>query len=140
LCRGWEMERSASFSAESGPFPRAATVVQQKGSVILIGIDVAGACGKFRPSEQPGPEQGRSRRGTAGVESAEWINTSRSESDSRADRIRFDVTSCPQLARTGEGATPPTTRSMQNAPAIHWFARLRNEESIATRTGEGTTI
>jgi hypothetical protein len=134
------MERSASFSAESGPFPRAATVVQQKGSVILIGIDVAGACGKFRPSEQPGPEQGRSRRGAAGVESAEYFSNSRSESDSRVDRIRFDVTSCPQLARAGEGATPPTTRSMQNAPAIHWFARLRNEESIATRTGEGTTI
>ena len=89
------MERSISSSGESGPSQQGAAIVQHQGS-LLTGDDGAGACGKPCPREQDGPEQGKSRRGSAGAESAdsaaEYRSNSRSESDSRVDRLRFEVT------------------------------------------------
>lgn len=67
ICRGDATEGSASIPAAPCPSRQVARLVQQKGSVILTEIEVEGACGKPRPFEQPGPEQGKSRRGTAGA-------------------------------------------------------------------------
>ncbi len=142
LCRGRDEERSTSPSGESGPSQQGATIVQHQGS-LLTGEDGAGACGKPRRCEQDGPEHGKSRRGPEGAESAgpaaEYRSTSRSESDSRADRLRFEVTPWPQAARADEGAKASTTRSMQNAPASQYFGRSRNEETIWTRVGQRPT-
>jgi hypothetical protein len=89
------MERSVSASRETGPSHQGATIVPHQGS-LLTGDEGAGACGKPRPREQDGPEQGKSRWGGAGAESAgsaaEYPSKSRSESDSRDDRLRFEVT------------------------------------------------
>jgi hypothetical protein len=143
LCRGCGMEWSVSFSGEFGPSQQSATVVLHQGS-LLTGDDGAGDCGKPRSREQDGPVQGKSRRGCAGMEStgsaAEYLSNSRSESDARVDRIRFEVTPCPQLARAAdEGRMTPATRSMQNAPPTRRFDRSWNEETISTRAGEGAT-
>jgi hypothetical protein len=54
------MDNSTGFESESGSFSWAAAVVQQKGSLIRTGTDVAGVRGIFWLFEHPGPEQGKS--------------------------------------------------------------------------------
>jgi hypothetical protein len=72
-------------------------VVQHQESLILTRNEITGADGEPLPREQDGPEQGNSRRGPAGAgfawSVAEYLNSSMSASDARADRITFDVTS-----------------------------------------------
>lgn len=96
LCRGCKGKSSAGVSADAGPPQRSPTVVPHQGS-LLTGDGGAGACGKLRPREQDGPEHGKSRRRLIGAESPgsapEYLSNSRSESDSRVDRLKFEVTS-----------------------------------------------
>jgi hypothetical protein len=64
---GCAFERLAGRSADCGSPHWIARVVEHQGS-LLNGVEGAGACGKPCPLEQEGPEQGKSRRGPAGVE------------------------------------------------------------------------
>ena len=96
--RGLERENSAGFSADSGPSQPGEFEVQHQGSLIRTETVGAGACGKFRPPcEQDGPEQGKSRRGLAGADSTDsadesYRSNSSSDTESRLDRIRSEVT------------------------------------------------
>ena len=49
LWRGCDMEKSAGFSAHSGPSQRGVIEVQHQGSLILTGAEGAGAWGMFCP-------------------------------------------------------------------------------------------
>jgi hypothetical protein len=121
--------------AGSRPLPQhSATIVQHQGSLVSVGsTEGAGGRGRSCPREHDGPEQGRSGLGFPDAGSAGSVKESRSNSRSKADfpvdRLEFEMTSRPQLARAVEGATPKPTRST-NAPATQCVTRPRDEEAI----------
>jgi hypothetical protein len=141
LCRGCVGEKDSRRSVAAGPTPGGAMVRPYQRSILNTADRTgAGAWGKPWPREQDGPEQGESRRGPAGAGAvgcaAECRKTSRFESDSWCNRLAFDVTSRPQLARAVEGARTPTARSTQKTPANPCFARPGDGEVISTQTVE----
>ena len=85
---------------------------------ILVAADAACACGISRFSEQPGPEQGRSRRGLAEPRGAERLQFTqcvdrRERADGRSLGARRDA-----VAATGVGLREVRMRSSPAAPKV----------------------
>jgi hypothetical protein len=109
---------------------------------ILAAADAAGACGISRFSEQPGPEQGRSRRRSAEPRASASACNSPSasirESELTEDRSALDVTPWPQPARASRGAKAITASGTKSAAASDCFARSRAENIIVNRGAQGS--
>jgi hypothetical protein len=141
-CRGWGLERSASSKVGAGRCHRGTTVVIHQESFVTVETG-AETGGKPCRREQVRPEQGGSRRGTAGRESA--VSAMMSASDARcamdrsSRRPASELTPWPQLARAGEGARHQAARSTQNAPAKRRFARPDDGFTMTIRTAEGAS-